>query len=323
METPLPADAPEPQSEFWRYITKLLQEHHIVVDRPKGASHPRYPDVVYPLDYGYLQGTTAMDGGGVDVWIGSVPERALAGVLLTVDLKKKDTELKLLVGCTSEEIRQIIQFSNHHSMRALFVAAVRDPAALLRARQSIRRFTNQEIPKTVIDEVLELATLAPSAHNRQPWRFVVLQTAASKERLALDMGASFEADLIADGLSEAEVAQQVQRSRARIQQAPVVIVLCLDVNAGDRYPDPQRQRAEWVMGTQSLAMAGQNLLLAAQAKGLGAVWMCAPLFAQPTVQRALDLPAHWEPQGMALLGYPAKIPNRRARLPLFQVTRYL
>ncbi len=67
------------------------------------------------------------------------------------------------------------------------------------------------------------------------------------------------------------------------------------------------------MATQSVALAGGTILLAAHAEGLGGVWVCAPLFAQETVRRVLDLPADWLVQGMILLGYPAKIPEPRPR----------
>jgi nitroreductase len=90
---------------------------------------------------------------------------------------------------------------------------------------------------------------------------------------------------------------------------------------GDNYPDARRQQAEYLMSVQSVAMAGQNLLLAAHAEGLGGVWVCAPLFAQEAVRQALNLPGEWHPQGMLLLGYPAVVPKTRPRRPVSEVTR--
>jgi inorganic pyrophosphatase len=52
---------------FWKAVGALVQESEIIIDRPKGSHHPRYPELVYPVDYGYLKNTTAMDGGGIDV----------------------------------------------------------------------------------------------------------------------------------------------------------------------------------------------------------------------------------------------------------------
>jgi len=190
---------------------------------------------------------------------------------------------------------------------------------LIRSRRSVRRFLPDPVPHPVIERLLETGTLAPSAHNRQPWRFAVLTTLEAKTRLADAMGADFRRDLLADGLPHAEIEIQVARSRARICDAPVVIMLCLTMTSMDTYPDEKRQRAEYLMATQSVAMAGGTILLAAHAEGLGGVWVCAPLFAPDTVRRALALPLDWEPQGMLLLGYPAKVPEARERKLLKEI----
>jgi len=194
---------------------------------------------------------------------------------------------------------------------------------LIRTRRSVRHFSLAAIPPEILERILETATWAPSAHNRQPWRFVVLKTAEARRRLAEGMGAAFRQDLLADGRSLEEVEASVDRSRQRILSAPAAILLCLDTKLGDVYPDPARQQAEYLMGVQSVALAGGTLLLAAHAEGLGGVWVCAPLFAQGAARQALELPAEWEPQGLILLGYPEKYPDIRPRLPLATVTRYL
>lgn len=89
-------------NDFWQAIDQLTAECELVIDRPKGSRHPKYPDYVYPLDYGYLKGTSAMDGSGIDVWKGSNGEHVDA-VICTIDLLKKDSEIKLLMGCTEQE----------------------------------------------------------------------------------------------------------------------------------------------------------------------------------------------------------------------------
>ena len=197
-----------------------------------------------------------------------------------------------------------------------------DPLFLLRTRRSVRRFLPDPVPMELVERALEMAALAPSAHNRQPWRFAVLMNETAKVRLAEQMGAAFRQDLQADGLTQEEIEAQVERSRQRITQAPVANVLCLDLSQGDNYPDPRRQKNEYLMGVQGVAMAGENLLLAAHALGLGGVWMCAPLFAPEAVRRALDLPEVWEPQGLVLLGYPARTPQVRPRFALREVARF-
>jgi inorganic pyrophosphatase len=106
---------------FWGYLEQLINSSPLVIDRPKNSTHPNYPDIVYPLDYGYLEGTIAMDGGGVDVWKGAAGTHTITGVLITVDLHKHDTEVKILLGCTETEMQMILDFQNSRSMRALLV----------------------------------------------------------------------------------------------------------------------------------------------------------------------------------------------------------
>ncbi len=193
-----------------------------------------------------------------------------------------------------------------------------EPQALLQwlcSRRSVRRFKPDPVPEATIQRILETAAWAPSAHNRQPWRFVLVQSRENRQNLAEGMGAEFRQVLLADGLDPVEVENQVARSRDRILEAPVLVMLCLDPTDLDQYSDRARTQAEISMAAQSVALAGGTILLAAHAEGLGGVWVCAPLFAQETVRRALDLPSAWQPQGMILLGYPAKIPEPRPRRP--------
>jgi F420 biosynthesis protein FbiB-like protein len=189
----------------------------------------------------------------------------------------------------------------------------------LRTRRSIRRFKPDPVPDSVIQTILSTATFAPSAHNRQPWRFVVLTSPAVKEKLARAMAADFEHDLARDGLSPEKIQVQIKRSKDRITSAPVAILLCLNMSEMDSYPDEKRQHAERMMAVQSAAAAGLQLLLAAHAEGLGGVWACWPLFAQETIQRTLGLSLTWEPQGMFFIGYPDNVPELRERKSLDEI----
>jgi F420 biosynthesis protein FbiB-like protein len=184
----------------------------------------------------------------------------------------------------------------------------------------VRRFHNRPVDAEAIERILQTGIQAPSAHNRQPWRFAVLTQDSSKQRLADHMGADFRRDLLTDGLDRTAVDAQVNRSRERILGAPVVIVLCLSMEDMDSYPDAARQSLEQQMASQSVALAGGNMLLAAHAEGLAGVWVCAPLFAPQAVTRALDLSASWHPQGMLFLGEAAVEPRVRARKTVAEVT---
>jgi len=108
-------------TEFWEALDRLVSESRVFIDRPKGTCHPHYPELAYPLDYGYLDGTTSGDGGGIDVWLGASGTRDLSAVIMTVDLVKRDAEIKLLLGCSEEETQIALACSNNDKMRALLV----------------------------------------------------------------------------------------------------------------------------------------------------------------------------------------------------------
>lgn len=175
----------------------------------------------------------------------------------------------------------------------------------LRSRRSIRRFKADPVPDSVIQDLLATATLAPSAHNRQPWRFAVVKDPASRQRLGAALTSRMRADMQA-GAPESEIESRVTRSLRRIDEAPALILLCRDVT-DVRADTPE----EAIMGTQSVALAGMQLLLAAHAEGLGANWICWPLYAQAETRAALGLPDSWEPQGMVILGYGEESPREK------------
>lgn len=97
---------------FWNALNSLVRESEVVIDRPRGSHHPRYPELIYPVDYGYLKNTSSMDKGGIYVWRGTDPTRKIDAIICTVDLRKRDSEVKLLIGCTPDEKNLIIDFHN-------------------------------------------------------------------------------------------------------------------------------------------------------------------------------------------------------------------
>ena len=190
---------------------------------------------------------------------------------------------------------------------------------LIEGRRSVRRYEVRAVSSAVVDDLLRAAHWAPSAHNRQPWRFVLLETPELRRALAERMAARWQAELVEDGADSAEAARRAHLSVRRITAAPVVIIPCLDLSTLDEYPDPVRQQCEWQMGVQSVALACQNLLLAAQHHGLVGCWMCAPIFCPSLVVETLALPQPWQPQALLTLGYPlADAPTTKPRNPLAQ-----
>lgn len=185
----------------------------------------------------------------------------------------------------------------------------------------MRRFLTQPVAPDTITRILETATWAPNAHNRQPWRFVQLSSPESRQRLTNAMGPNFEKTLLKAGMTQEQAAAQVQRSRDRILEAPEAILLFLDAAALDEHVDEERASGEYLMGVQSVALAGGQLLLAAHAEGLAGVWMCAPLFTPGEVRRAFSLPDGWQAQGLILLGWGEKEAPDKERLDIGQVKR--
>lgn len=190
-------------------------------------------------------------------------------------------------------------------------------------RRSVRRYKPDAVSRDTIERLLRAAIAAPSAHNRQPWRFAVINAFDRKAALATSMGDRLRSDRLRDGDHANDVERDVERSYARITSAPVIIVICLTMQDMDIYPDSVRSRCEHLMAVQSTAMAGANLMLAAHAVGLGACWLCAPLFCPDVIAEVLRLPAHWQAQGLITLGYPSAAVKPFLRRPIDDVAVFV
>ena len=97
--------------DFWKALDELVSTSEIVINRPRGSAHPRFPDFIYKVDYGYLKDTASMDGAGIDVWVGS-GEKKVDAVMCIVDLMKRDSEIKILIGCTEAEKLEVYRTHN-------------------------------------------------------------------------------------------------------------------------------------------------------------------------------------------------------------------
>ena len=113
-------------TSFWQAMRQLLLSHFLIVDRPRGTHHPRFSAMIYPLDYGYLENTMSSDGGGIDVWLGSLNTmtsstgaKILTGILCTFDTLKRDAEIKLLMDCSTDDVQIIRDF--HNDMHTLYI----------------------------------------------------------------------------------------------------------------------------------------------------------------------------------------------------------
>jgi len=106
---------------FWNTLQQMVNESEITIDRPKDSVHPRYPDYIYPFDYGYLGGTTSGDGDGIDCWVGSLGGAEVTGAVVIADPVKKDSEIKILLGCTDENMDTILTCHQRGSMDGILI----------------------------------------------------------------------------------------------------------------------------------------------------------------------------------------------------------
>ncbi len=102
----------ETNDSFWNAIDRIVSESKIIIDRPKGAVHPKFSDFIYRVDYGYLDNTSSMDGYGIDVWVETDKRKQVDAIMCIVDLMKRDSEIKILIGCTENEKEFIYQTYN-------------------------------------------------------------------------------------------------------------------------------------------------------------------------------------------------------------------
>jgi coenzyme F420-0:L-glutamate ligase/coenzyme F420-1:gamma-L-glutamate ligase len=199
---------------------------------------------------------------------------------------------------------------------------LKELCAGLKERRSVQRYRRQRVAQSAIARLIEAGTWAPSAHNAQPWRFVVIQSKVKKRLLAETMADSFRRDLERDGKLPTEAEARIAASLERFQNAPLLLLACLTMKPLDRYKDSTRQQAEYAMGVQSVAAAIRNILLAAYAEGLGSCWHCAPLFCPAEVRRVLQLPEELQPQALITVGVPAESPAPPPRDPIGEVVLY-
>ena len=192
---------------------------------------------------------------------------------------------------------------------------------IVKSRRSIKKLKPDCISRDFIEEMIDIATSAPSAHNAQPWRFIVITDQDLKVNLAKAMTQSWLNDLLKDGVSKMEIVNLLESSKKRTLNASVLIIVCLTMEDMDKYND-KRRSIEYIMAVQSVSAAIQNLLLAFHMKGWGACWRCAPLFCMEVVREVLNIPDSFFPQAIIEIGYPMEKPKMPPRKPLKDVVRF-
>jgi nitroreductase len=195
---------------------------------------------------------------------------------------------------------------------------------LIRLRRSIRRFSNRAVSRDDLMRLLEAARWAPSNHNRQPWRFLVIEDKQQINQLAETVRRGLSEKLKSLPEAAAAYAGEFTHYATFFSNAPVLLVVLhkqpvsvsAPLLAGLKSPD-------LVSGEPlSVAMAVQNLLLAAQALGLGTCVLTGPLLAQDALTGELDLPAGHDLTCLVALGYPAESPAPPRRKTIEQIVEF-
>ena len=191
-------------------------------------------------------------------------------------------------------------------------------------RRSIRQYKPEEVPNSVLMRVIEVGAYAPSAHNKQPWHFVVVKSPTIKKRLVQKMADKYNDDLISNHVPDPDRAKRINRSLRLLGQAPVIVIAYLihgiDEASGRYDTDASNEN---IMDIQSVAVSIGYLLLAATANGLGACWYSAPLFCPEVVNTEVKVHADWRPQALITLGYPDESPAPRGKKTFEEMVTYV
>jgi len=190
---------------------------------------------------------------------------------------------------------------------------------LSRKRRSIRKYSQKKISDKKIKNILNAAIWAPSAHNAQPWRFIIISKSDIKLKLAKAMAKKWGNDLKSDGIDDKIRKELMSQSIRKFTEPPVLILVCLTMKDMHDYSD-RRNEAEYTMGIQSVAAAIENMLLAAKIEGLGSCWYCAPLFCQDLTREILKIPYDVEPQALIAIGYAKEEPLQTSRKDLEEIS---
>jgi len=257
--------------------------------------------VVPVRDY---RGETDTFGNILEVTVAAVADEIAAAADL-VKGKSRQVPVAVVRG-----LARLVTEQDGPGARALIRAAEEDmfrlgSADVPLARRTVRAFTPEPVDAGVVRRAVATALTAPAPHHSEPWRFVILESAAARAALLDAMREAWIGDLRRDGFSEEQIGRRIRRGEP-LRAAPLIIVPCLVTDAAHEYPDERRSAAEQAMFTVSMGAAVQNLLIALAVDGLGSAWISSTLFCADVAIRAMDLPAGWRPMGAIAVGRPAE-----------------
>ncbi len=196
--------------------------------------------------------------------------------------------------------------------------------ALAQSRRSVRKFADRPISRQDLLRVIDAARWAPSNHNRQPWRFLIIQNRQKMIQLARRVEAGLSDRLRSLPAVASGYIGEFTEYATFFSKAPVLIVVLHKLPVSFSRPLwKEVAHPELVSGEPlSAAMAVQNLLLAAHTLELGACVLTAPLIVYQAVAGDLKLPAGYEVTCLVALGYPDENPPQPRRKSVEQITEF-
>lgn len=191
---------------------------------------------------------------------------------------------------------------------------------LLKKRRSYKLdFSEKHVDKKIIEECIEIARWAPSAHNNQSWRYIIIEKGIIRENLINTMNKKLREDLIKDDKPEQFIRKKIEKTKKNFIKAPYLILVCLDKEDLEKNIESERAQNEFIMGIQSVSASTIYFLLAIESKGLASCWYCAPLFTRELIKDTLNLPSTFFPTAFITVGYPLKKPKIPRRKELNEI----